>query len=1340
MCIGSTQFVNAQLLGKWVLPTVDNYDHETYLLSFIGNDILYSELNPVPGNPGYCEIAAGAYNINYDLDFYILKQTLFYGNESIQWNINGTNIFRPEYQIINRPEHSDKYYTFYTELEEGKNVDYHLRYNEIWFEGGEPVVSDPEIIINNVFEESYIAFAITEEEINQRYLYAASEEYYDELTFIPAGLRKWTITTNGVSDDMEEIITSENSDIPADDFSAYNLEFKIDAEGNEVIAWITANTYSCDKVFVVKDGNDTIIDLNFGRIGGIEFSTFDENILYVSCTNSGIVAINYQTGDITEYLTTNGEYGKTFLQTAPDGHIYAVSNNGQHLGRINMQTGNFEPGPEVFSFQLGETVSTYRTFDNQNYFILPENKRQYETLSANIELTDVTCPGWTDGDATIYVSGGTPLYSIECTGPGGTINFTWDVNQNAFYTNNLAEGIYTYTIFDFYENTFPNPPPGTFEIKVDNSNFDFKDEAFEVIADYEFPNAQYPENFYRFELGIHISNNAVLTINDSYFEFGWEGRIIIEPGSKLIVNNSTLTYYALCETKWQGIEVWGDNEQHQFTVNGICYQGYLELKNNSEISYAETGVALWGEENQEWLKAGGIVQSNNTNFINNTNAVHFVTYENFHPYQIDMRMDNLSSFKLDTFDININNVGNNKFYKHADLFGVKGIDFHGCTFTNTATSGVSTYNLGIAAYGGGFRVMTGCSDDIVPCPPQNIRRCTFNGFYRAIGAYSSPEYVYPFQVWDADFVNNRTGIYVSGVDNAVVINNDFQIGLSFPGECRCGDPYGFGIDVHNALGFAIEENYFTKLQSAPSGNYIGIRLDSTLSVADEIYRNEFEGLSVGNLSEGENRSSGTQNDRFGIAYICNDNSNNNYDFYVADNSYIRGGMGTDEVPSGNTLSQNAEVQFQNDYTQDIRYYYYENEPDEVLTSYMGLVFPYADSLPNPCLEHYGGNGGGIVLSSVEKLQKQQEYDQNIIDYNNVVNLFETLKDGGDTPLMENEVETAWPDEMWDLRAELLTNSPHLSFEVLKDVADKTEVFPESVQFDIFAANPDEMRNEEFISYLENKAQPFPDYMIDILIQIGYGSSYKTVLINQMSAYYTTAIKAAQDIIRSELFDSIPDLNEVRTWLGNIGGYEMDKKIISTYMQEDNYSAALNLINALPTIYSLAGEQLIAYNNYNALMQLNINLAQQGRNIFQLDSTEIATIIDIATNGLGSAVYEAKNILETAYGYHFNNCPSLPENLPLKRHISSNSNDQYPLNISVKPNPANNWVAFDYQLPFYATEGIIKITDMTGKILKTIPVTDSIGQKVWDVRHIQSGVYLYILESGGYKKSGKLIIH
>ncbi|MBK7031451.1 MAG: hypothetical protein IPH45_20660 [Bacteroidales bacterium] len=67
--------------------------------------------------------------------------------------------------------------------------------------------------------------------------------------------------------------------------------------------------------------------------------------------------------------------------------------------------------------------------------------------------------------------------------------------------------------------------------------------------------------------------------------------------------------------------------------------------------------------------------------------------------------------------------------------------------------------------------------------------------------------------------------------------------------------------------------------------------------------------------------------------------------------------------------------------------------------------------------------------------------------------------------------------MWALRAELLGVSPHLSEEVLRKVADKTDIFTEAVIFDILAANPDELKKEELFQYLENKENPLPTYMI-----------------------------------------------------------------------------------------------------------------------------------------------------------------------------------------------------------------------------------------------------------------------
>jgi hypothetical protein len=341
--------------------------------------------------------------------------------------------------------------------------------------------------------------------------------------------------------------------------------------------------------------------------------------------------------------------------------------------------------------------------------------------------------------------------------------------------------------------------------------------------------------------------------------------------------------------------------------------------------------------------------------------------------------------------------------------------------------------------------------------------------------------------------------------------------------------------------------------------------------------------------------------------------------------------------------------------------------------------------------------------------------------------------------MEHEIETAWPEDMWDLRATLLANSPHLSFEVLKDVADRTDVFPESVQFDIFAANPDEMKRD-FLTYLETKAQPMPQYMVDMLRQVGYGSSYKTVLKNQLANYYGDAIRAAQDILRSELCDSITDLSEVRLWLNNIGGYQADKQIIAAYLQQGDFTSAQSLLSQLPSAYSLSGDDLLAYNDYNTMMQLQINLMQQGRNVFQLDSAELASVQDMAGSGYGDAKKIARGILEHAYNQHFYDCPSLPDSLTLKHHhppVLFNRNDA--IQISVKPNPAHTWVAFDYTLPFSADEGAILIIDISGQVIENIPLNQNKGQKVIDTRLIPAGVYIYKVESSGYTSSGKLVI-
>ena len=83
---------------------------------------------------------------------------------------------------------------------------------------------------------------------------------------------------------------------------------------------------------------------------------------------------------------------------------------------------------------------------------------------------------------------------------------------------------------------------------------------------------------------------------------------------------------------------------------------------------------------------------------------------------------------------------------------------------------------------------------------------------------------------------------------------------------------------------------------------------------------------------------------------------------------------------------------------------------------------------------------------------------------------------------------------------------------------------------------------------------------------------------------------------------------------------------------------------------------------------------------------------------------------------------------------------YGLDITVQPNPAKQWAAFNYTLPSGVTSGIIIITDISGKIVATLFVNGKQGQKIWDTRHIVQGFYIYTLKAAGLSKSGKIIIN
>ena len=384
---------------------------------------------------------------------------------------------------------------------------------------------------------------------------------------------------------------------------------------------------------------------------------------------------------------------------------------------------------------------------------------------------------------------------------------------------------------------------------------------------------------------------------------------------------------------------------------------------------------------------------------------------------------------------------------------------------------------------------------------------------------------------------------------------------------------------------------------------------------------------------------------------------------------------------------------------------------------------------NQCPDNDGIHQERTVLTAGEKQELEVEYAQSHNDYQAVESLFNDLKDGGSTQGTSLTIASAQADDTWELRDNLLGKSPHLSRAVLEEAADRTDVLPNSVLIDILVANPDELKEKDFIIYLENKEEPLPDYMISILQEVSAGITYKTALLNQMSEYKYKQVKSANGIVKSLINEEEQDLTAIKNWLSNLGGIQADMQIAGILINEDNNTDANALLEMIPDLYDLQGDALNVYLDDKYMISLEMNLEQDSRTIAQLNSTEIAQLEAIAENETGAARSSSRIILENFYGYDsYCDCFDTGENKSADASFIVKDKAESPLSIEASPNPATHYVEFTYQLSEIDNEGVIIITDINGKQIHSFAVKYNKGKQAWDTRKIPSGTYIYTLKT------------
>lgn len=368
-------------------------------------------------------------------------------------------------------------------------------------------------------------------------------------------------------------------------------------------------------------------------------------------------------------------------------------------------------------------------------------------------------------------------------------------------------------------------------------------------------------------------------------------------------------------------------------------------------------------------------------------------YQNYNPYSGNAPTGNSSRFYRCHFIVDDGYSGDFAyFWEMAYLKNVTGIDFHECIFENAYPAGMmpagqqyADYRkYGIYARNAGFSVEGKCLVKVNGIC-QQWKYSEFKGFNRAIytGTIGS---VNPFSVVGTKFQDNLVGIYAGRVDNIYVVDNVFEVGSELPIlQPQFGDAANRGIETWRCTGYKIEENTFYPYGGTGTTNPVGIYIQASGSVPNEVYKNTFNNLRVGNLAQGDNRGT----DKEGLVYRCNENGGNRFDFSMPcdylnctdpdcnceGTQYfgIAANQGSTNLSAGNTFTQappDPESHIQNREL-PITYFYQNTTTGQPfnITPFKVTKIP---AIANTCPSHLDEEEDGI-LSETEKQQFEQDF-------------------------------------------------------------------------------------------------------------------------------------------------------------------------------------------------------------------------------------------------------------------------------------------------------------------------------------------------------------------------------
>lgn len=824
-----------------------------------------------------------------------------------------------------------------------------------------------------------------------------------------------------------------------------------------------------------------------------------------------------------------------------------------------------------------------------------------------------------------------------------------------------------------------------------------------------------------------------VTIKNMSFGFGPDAEVILERGSpgikgaKLTLDNTVFSSFDNCgelELMWSGIQVLGHPGESQLPL-ATTQQAHLRIVNNSLIANAHVGVKLTksGTSFDFFNYTGGIVQAENSEFRNNIFATVFAPYS--------FGFGNLSYFKGCTFETTQDDLNDpsQKPSAHVFMSGVQRIHFQGNTFRNTTSNPFTSTNAGNRGIG------ISSQNAIYKVEPLNGVPNTFQELNYGIQAFASNP-LNTLTVNGSEFIDNKSGISLNGIDYATITSNNFIVGpYSTPFLIPDGAPYGFYLS--GCTGFKVENNQFTALPFVDK-TLIGSIVLNSGSLPNVIYRNTYENLLVSCLAQGNNRGAapGQGPPGGGLQIKCNDFTNlrvalpSSFGWDIAVTFQTTPGPGIAEfqgtcidptTPAGNRFylsdciigDDNIHL---GQFALDIVYSHHT----DFITTPQPNCFNLVQVELNSCFSINGECPSKLVSECINLIPHVLSCYIEIDGFENQAAELSVLIDGSNTQFLISTVKQGNPGHI--LKA-LRDASPYLSDEVLiAAINSKPPLPPGVLQQRLIANSP---FTDEVMDALDNIF--VPNGVMNQINTVQTGISERTKLESEIAYYLSQREMIVSDIIRFYLNDTLPGaMDSVIAILKRENRPARREHLVAALIMEKEFTKAEQEITQLHPNGNL--------DNFCKVQSVLIELGKQGKDIKQMDALQEQTVRAVAADTAQKACAHAQAMLKAAFEENFREIIVLPTQNqnkmgyePIEEKTITWLNENHTL-INF-PNPFSDYTTIEAYLPGNFKEGEIIIYDLLGIVIKKYTIEKGYNAvTVLKDDMPASGIYFYALKT------------